>query len=92
MKSNNNYDVRNFSLYDDALLVNAEERAIPMLTEIIRRKIDCSFHCPNGLHVRGINEVVSTLMFRAGFRTIRFGLETSQIERQRETGGKVTND
>jgi len=87
-----NYGVRNFSFYDDALLVNAEQRAIPMLKEIIGRQLDCSFHCPNGLHIRGINEEISTLMFRAGFRTIRFGLETSQVERQRETGGKVTNE
>jgi len=89
---NKKFNVRNFSFYDDALIVDAEERAIPMLKEIIRRKIDCSFHCPNGLHIRGINEEVSTLMFRAGFRTIRFGLETSQVERQKETGGKVTNE
>ncbi len=87
-----NFNVTNFSFYDDALLFDAEERAVPMLREIIRRKIGCSFHCPNGLHIRGINEEVSTLMFRAGFRTIRFGLETAQAVRQRETGGKVTNE
>jgi radical SAM superfamily enzyme YgiQ (UPF0313 family) len=87
-----NFNVTNFSFYDDALLVDAKERAVPMLKEIIRRKIDCSFHCPNGLHIRGINEEVSILMFRSGFRTLRFGLETAQVERQRETGGKVTNE
>jgi Fe-S oxidoreductase len=31
-------------------------------------------------------------MFRAGFKTIRFGLETSNVKRQIETGGKVDNE
>ena len=52
----------------------------------------CSFHCPNGLHLREITGEMSNLMFRAGFKTIRFGLETSSVKRQIETGGKITNE
>jgi len=85
------FGVRNFSFYDDALLVNAEDRAIPMLQEIINRQLDCDFHCPNGLHLRGITEEVATLMRRTRFRTIRFGFETASLTRQKETGGKITN-
>jgi radical SAM superfamily enzyme YgiQ (UPF0313 family) len=83
--------VRNFSFYDDALLSDPQQMAIPMLTEIIRRRRDCHFHCPNGLHIREITPEIARLLYRAGFRTIRFGLETTNGQRQQEMGGKVDN-
>ncbi|MCK9391771.1 MAG: radical SAM protein, partial [Syntrophales bacterium] len=83
--------VRNFSFYDDALLSDPCEMAIPMLTEIIRRKLDCHFHCPNGLHIREITPEIARLLYQAGFKTIRFGLETTHGQRQQELGGKVDN-
>ncbi len=89
---NKQYGITNFSFYDDALLVDSDERAIPMLKEIIKRELMCRFHCPNGLHLRGITEEMSNLMFQSGFKTIRFGLETSSVKRQIETGGKITNE
>ena len=89
---NRNHGVKNFSIYDDAFLVNSANRAIPMLKEILRRDLNVCFHCPNGLHLREITEEVSQLMCQSGFRTIRFGFETSGIRRQLETGGKITND
>jgi len=82
--------VINFSLYDDAFLAGPEEMAIPLLREIVKRDLRWQFHCPNGLHLREITDEIASLMFRAGFKTIRFGFETADIERQRETGGKVT--
>jgi radical SAM superfamily enzyme YgiQ (UPF0313 family) len=66
--------------------------AVPLLHEIIRRRLPVQFHCPNGLHLREITPEVSSLMHRAGFRTIRFGFETSDSNRQKETGGKINND
>ncbi len=89
---NNLRGIKNFSFYDDALLVYPEARAVPMLKEIIKRRLACNFHCPNGLHLREITEKTGKLMFRAGFKTIRFGLETSNVKRQIETGGKVDNE
>jgi len=86
------YGVMNFAFYDDALLVNSKERAVPMMREILERDIRCTFHCPNGLHLREIDETVSVLMHRSGFKTVRFGFETSDVIRQKESGGKVTND
>ena len=83
--------VRNFSFYDDALLSDPQEMAIPMLREIIRRKLDCHFHCPNGLHIREITPEIAHLLYQAGFKTIRFGLETTHGQRQQELGGKVDN-
>lgn len=84
--------VINFSFYDDALLVDPESLIIPLLQELKRRKITCRFHCPNGLHLREINSQMSELLYSSGFKTIRFGFETSDFARQLETGGKVKND
>jgi radical SAM superfamily enzyme YgiQ (UPF0313 family) len=84
--------IRNFSFYDDALLVTPNEMMIPLLKEIIRRELPIHFHCPNGLHLREITSELSMLMFKAGFKTIRFGFETSDPLRQSLTGGKVDND
>lgn len=84
--------IRNFSIYDDAFLVKPEESAIPLMQEIIRRKIDCRFHCPNGLHLREITGNIAALMRKSGFVTLRFGFETSEPHRQLETGGKVKGE
>ncbi len=86
------FGVSQFSLYDDALLLNPHEMAIPMLKEIIKRELTCQFHCPNGLHISQITPELSRLMHRAGFATIRFGFESSNPRTQLTTGAKVNND
>lgn len=86
------FGIRNFSIYDDALLVKAPEMAVPLFEEIIRRRLPVQFHCPNGLHLREITPELSSLLYRAGVRTIRFGFETSDSFRQLETGGKISNE
>jgi radical SAM superfamily enzyme YgiQ (UPF0313 family) len=85
------HGIVNFSFYDDALLIKPEEMFIPLAKELIKRKLPCRFHCPNGLHLRELTGEIAALMFRAGFQTIRFGFETSDMIRQRDTGGKVKN-
>lgn len=84
------HGVVDFAFYDDALLVDAPRRAAPMLEDILRRGLACRFHCPNGLHVREMSPRIASLLFRTGFRTIRFGFETASAARQESTGGKVT--
>jgi len=84
--------VINFSFYDDALLVKPHEMIVPMLNEVKKRKLSCQFHCPNGLHLREINKELSVLLYNSGFKTIRFGFETSDLNRQIKTGGKVKNE
>ncbi|MEN6489976.1 MAG: radical SAM protein [Smithella sp.] len=87
-----NFGVKNFTFYDDALLVNSSKMIMVILREVKKRNLSCNFHCPTGLHLREINEELSRLMFDSGFKTIRFGFETSDRERQIETGGKVKNE
>ncbi|MEW6109502.1 MAG: B12-binding domain-containing radical SAM protein [Nitrospirota bacterium] len=84
--------IRDFAFYDDALLVNAESHIKVILKEIIKHAPDARFHCPNGLHARFIDDELAGLMKNSGFRTLRLGLETVDVERQRLTGGKVTSE
>jgi radical SAM superfamily enzyme YgiQ (UPF0313 family) len=87
-----NFNVKNFTFYDDALLVNSAEMIMVLLHEVEKRNLSCNFHCPNGLHLREINQEISQLLYDSGFKTIRFGFETSDFSRQLETGGKVKNE
>ncbi len=82
--------VRDFAFYDDALFVDAGSHIKIILKEIISRKLDIRFHCPNGLHARLIDNELARLLKESGFRTLRLSLETVNTERQRATGGKVS--
>ncbi len=89
---NEKYGTREFVLYDDALLVDPEKHAIPMLEKIIQTGLKVNFHTPNAVHVRGISGKIADLMYRAGFKTLRLGLETSVFESRSNLDGKVTED
>ncbi len=84
--------ISNFSFCDDALLINPDEMIMPLLTRLAASKFACGFYCPNGLHLRGMTARLAGLMFKTGFRAIRFGFETSATNRQLETGAKVNNE
>lgn len=81
--------VVNFSFYDDAFLIKPDEFAIPFFQELIRRQLGVRIHFPNGLHIREIDDRTANLMYRAGVRTIRLGLETADEVKQLNWGGKV---
>jgi radical SAM superfamily enzyme YgiQ (UPF0313 family) len=85
-----NYGVVDFAFYDDALLVDAERHALPLLETIIRQGLPLRFHTPNALHIRAISAEVARLMARAGFRTLRLGLETTAFEQRSQLDRKVT--
>ncbi len=82
--------VRDFAFYDDALLIDADNHIIPMLEGIIATGISARFHTPNALHIREITRALARLMFRAGFHTVRLGLETTAFDRRQEMDRKVT--
>ncbi len=77
---NKRYEVENFAFYDDALLINKEEYAHPLFKKIIDSGLELKFHTPNALHVKEITEKTADLMFKAGFKTIRLGLETTDFK------------
>ncbi len=86
------HGVRDFAFYDDALLLNADRSLKPALVHLAREGTDVRFHTPNALHVRALTREWCDLLFAAGFRTIRLGLETTNRRRQREWGGKVETE
>lgn len=83
--------IQDIAFYDDALLIHPEQHILPLLDEVIGRRLNVRFHTPNGLHVREINRALTQKMWKAGFRTVRLSVESSDPERQRATGAKITN-
>ncbi|OEU64668.1 MAG: B12-binding domain-containing radical SAM protein, partial [Desulfobacterales bacterium S5133MH16] len=84
------YNVKDFVFYDDALLVDAEKHAAPMLEGIINAGLKVRFHTPNAVHIREISKQTARLMFHAGFKTLRLGLETTSLDIRNELDKKVT--
>lgn len=87
-----NFGVQNFAFYDDALLINPEKHAFPLFERIIDADLGLSFHTPNALHIREISDRAARLMFRAGFKAIRLGLETTNFSTGRHHDAKVRKD
>jgi radical SAM superfamily enzyme YgiQ (UPF0313 family) len=81
--------VRDVAFYDDALLFNAAHHIHPILDGVIERGLSVRFHTPNGLHARFIDQRLARKMRRAGFVTVRLGLETADPDDQSRDGGKV---
>ena len=84
------YGVKDFVFYDDALLVDAGRHAVVLFEGLIKENLNVRFHTPNAVHIREISEKTASLMFRAGFKTLRLGLETATFEKRKELDSKVT--
>ncbi len=87
-----NMGVRDFAFYDDALLIDPDLNIKPLLRHIIALGRPIRLHTPNGMHAKYIDAELAPLMKKAGFRTIRLGLETVNADLQRVSGAKVCND
>jgi radical SAM superfamily enzyme YgiQ (UPF0313 family) len=72
--------IMDFAFYDDALLVDSDRHIGPILEGVLRRDLNLRFHTPNALHVREISPDIARLIHLSGFRTIRLGLETSDLD------------
>lgn len=81
--------VSDFVLYDDAFLADPDGHALPVLEAIVRSGLDVRFHTPNALHIRGVTAEAARLLFKAGFATLRLGLESADFE-NRDLDRKVT--
>jgi radical SAM superfamily enzyme YgiQ (UPF0313 family) len=84
------HGVNDFAFYDDALLMDADAHIVPLLEGIVAAGIEVRFHTPNALHIREMTPSLARLMFRAGFHTIRLGLETTAFEQRRDLDRKVS--
>ncbi|MBU0758922.1 MAG: radical SAM protein [Candidatus Omnitrophica bacterium] len=86
------FGTKNFVFYDDALLYRCAGGIKKLLRIIIASGKEFTFHTPNGLHAKYIDEELAELLKKANFRDIRLSLETSDEDLQGFTGGKVTNN
>ena len=86
------HQITDFVLYDDAFLVDAEQHALPLLEKIIQTGLNIRFHTPNAVHIRGLTAETARLLFRAGFKTLRLGLETTEFETRKKIDRKVTQN
>ncbi|KPJ77144.1 MAG: radical SAM protein [Deltaproteobacteria bacterium SG8_13] len=84
------HGVKDFIFYDDALLMDMETHAGPIFEAVASSGINVRFHTPNALHIRWIDSKAARLMKRAGFETIRLGLETAGFGDRRKFDWKVT--
>jgi hypothetical protein len=86
------FGVRDIAFYDDALLFRFEGHLGRILSLLERDGISFRFHTPNAMHGRCITESAARSLRRAGFTTIRLGLEFASQSFQQSTGSKVTGD
>ncbi len=83
------FGVRDISFYDDALLVDFQGRLGPVLEMLLKSRIQMRFHAPNAMHAALVDRATASILARAGFKTVRLGLETVDRAKQVESGGKV---
>ena len=86
------YRVTDFAFYDDALLIDAGRHIMPILEGVVRLGIGVRFHTPNALHINPLSREAARMLFRAGFKTIRLGLETAFFEGRGAMDCKVGPD
>ena len=70
------HEPKNIAFYDDALFVNKKSHILPILREIIQKKLPLAFHTPNGLHVGEIDSDLASLLKKADFRSLYLSQET----------------
>ncbi len=89
---NKKYGVRHFAFYDDALIVDAPNHLLVFLEKILEWDLDLRFHTPNAVHVRYLTPDVAGILFKAGFETLRLGLETARFTNREKLDAKVTEN
>lgn len=85
----NSYNIKDFSFYDDALLINPLKNFIPLTEKILKQNFNFRFHAPNGLHIKWIDKNIASLMKLIGFKTLRFGYESGNKKHKDHTGYKT---
>ncbi len=84
------HGVIDFAFYDDALLTGSGIHARRIFEGIIEQKATLRFHTPNALHVREIDDSMAVLMRKAGFYTLRLGVESTDFSERKNLDQKVT--
>lgn len=85
------FQTKTFVFYDDALTCYSTKGIKRFLRLVIASGCQISFHTPNGLHAKYIDDELAYLLKKSNFKELRLSLETSDETLQQFTGGKVTN-
>jgi radical SAM superfamily enzyme YgiQ (UPF0313 family) len=78
-----------FAFYDDALLHEKEAGAAPFFRRVAAERLDLRFYLPNAVHLSEIDEATAGLLWQAGVRDIRIGLESSLASFHERYGAKL---
>ncbi len=86
--------MKDFVFYDDALLHQPDKHIKPLLQLLLEAgggtRFEISFHTPNGLSPRFIDEELASMMKRTGFKRPRLSLESSAPARENDMNAKIT--
>lgn len=85
------FGTEKFVFYDDALTFRSDVGIKKFLRMVVASGQEFSFHTPNGLHAKYIDDELAYLFKKTNFEDLRISLETSDESLQAFTGGKVTN-
>jgi radical SAM superfamily enzyme YgiQ (UPF0313 family) len=84
--------VRDIAFFDDAIRADGDDYLAAVLTLVIEKNLPIRFHAINAMHLRGFSAELALLVKRAGFATLRFGLESADAERAASLGNKASLD
>lgn len=84
------FGTRDFAFYDDALLLNKERHAVPLLERIAAAAMPVRLHAPNGLHIREIDGPTARLFRAAGVSSLYLSLESADDSLVRERTPKTS--
>ena len=88
---NKRFGIQDFAFYDDALLISSSKHLLPILDMVIRKGLNIRFHTPNAIHISGIDKDIAQLMYKAGFKTIRLGIETVDMDLHKSLDRKISS-
>jgi radical SAM superfamily enzyme YgiQ (UPF0313 family) len=80
---------RSFAFYDDALLAEPRAALVPFLERVLASGLQVSLYAPNGVHAAWLEPPLASLMYRAGFRELSLGVESSRLEFHRTLDRKL---
>ncbi|MCL5090589.1 MAG: B12-binding domain-containing radical SAM protein [Patescibacteria group bacterium] len=70
------YNARQFTVLDDNFTFD-KKRVIQICQEIIKRKLDISWECSQGIRADGVDEEVFTWMKKSGCKLVAIGVESA---------------
>ncbi len=71
----NDFKIREIHIWDDNFTL-MRKHVVEFCREVLRRKLDLTFACPNGVRIDTLDKELLRLMRRTGFYSITFAIES----------------